>query len=327
MIPYKKILFVSTVYFDYYKQIKKEIEALGIQVDFLPDNAFENTWLKQIKHRLSPGLIQKRRNRYHKEFLDLVDQNNYDCLFVIRGEDMTPEMVAEFRKKHPDATTILYEWDSLKNFNYSALANQFDKVYSFDTADCQAMGYAYQPLFALDYFYKLRENRPPTPASIDLLFVGYNHGNRLEIIRKIKQAVAGTTANIYTHLYTPKMMFWLNMLNGQRKFKSTEVSTRKIAREDFGKLLINSRLVLDVQSPTQTGLTIRTFETLAAGCHLVTTNVNIKNEPFYDEKYITVLNGTMEDTIKSVLAVQREESTFIPFADYSLSKWVLNVLK
>ena len=52
----------------------------------------------------------------------------------------------------------------------------------------------------------------------------------------------------------------------------------------------SSRAVLDIQHFKQTGLTMRTLETLGAGKKLITTNPDVKEYDFYDEGRVMTID-------------------------------------
>lgn len=319
----KKILFISTTYFGYYLQIMQVLENQGFEVQYFYDDPLQSFSLHHLRHRLPQRLINILSATYKKKVIKDIRKNKYDALFVIRGEFVDAALLNEFKTQNPEAPCLMYQWDSLKNFNFNPIVPLFDKVFSFDPVDCRQHNFNYVPLFALDEFFQVRELKKQTQQDIDLLFVGYNHGSRLSVVREFKKSFAGTGIIMQAYLYTPMLMFLRNILSNTKKFKAAEVTTRKISRPAFKQLLARSKVVLDVQSPTQSGLTIRTFEVLAAGGHLLTTNRSILQEPFFDKRYITVFN--MEDIHTEQFKLPPVETdSELDFSQYALSSWIKN---
>lgn len=50
-----------------------------------------------------------------------------------------------------------------------------------------------------------------------------------------------------------------------------------------------SRAILDILQPNQSGSTLRPLEALFLGKKLVTNNLSVVNEPYYDSRYIFVI--------------------------------------
>ena len=55
-------------------------------------------------------------------------------------------------------------------------------------------------------------------------------------------------------------------------------------------ILLSSNVVVDIQHPRQTGLTMRTIEMLGLGKKLITTNADIRNYDFYNPRNILVID-------------------------------------
>jgi hypothetical protein len=86
---------------------------------------------------------------------------------------------------------------------------------------------------------------------------------------------------------------------------------------------------IDHAMTSQTGFTMRTFETLAAGLNLYTTNKEIVNEPFYDPKRIVVIDNDNLNNVEFRSERNRElnKSWQDSFRQYRIDNWVKEVLK
>ncbi|MFH4210110.1 lipopolysaccharide biosynthesis protein, partial [Acinetobacter baumannii] len=60
--------------------------------------------------------------------------------------------------------------------------------------------------------------------------------------------------------------------------------------DEIIKLYAKSNVILDISHPGQSGLTMRTFEAIGAGKKLITTNLNIKEYPFYNSDNIFIIS-------------------------------------
>ena len=69
-----------------------------------------------------------------------------------------------------------------------------------------------------------------------------------------------------------------------------EAKSKSLSHKEILNYFARALCIIDFPSSFQTGLTMRTFETLAAGKKLITTNKYITNEPFYNPEYIQVID-------------------------------------
>lgn len=96
---------------------------------------------------------------------------------------------------------------------------------------------------------------------------------------------------------------------------------RNLDTNGYMNLLRQSRSVLDIEHEEQSGMTIRTIETLAMGVKLVTTNKNIQKEKFYTPDNIMII-----DRNKPILDPYFIKSEFEPmtgfYEKYSLRAWI-----
>jgi hypothetical protein len=60
-------------------------------------------------------------------------------------------------------------------------------------------------------------------------------------------------------------------------------------REELSKIVENSLIVFDVNDANQSGLTLRTLDTVCMGKKLITTNMNVKDYDFYSPANIYVM--------------------------------------
>ena len=108
-----------------------------------------------------------------------------------------------------------------------------------------------------------------------------------------------------------------------RKIKPGEFMFGALSREKFKALLLRSRYVLDLPSPTQSGITLRTYEALASGCCFVTTNKKMANEPFYNERFINIIDQEeLEEKLPLVIQNNVKNTDLLSRDRYSLTSWI-----
>jgi hypothetical protein len=115
-----------------------------------------------------------------------------------------------------------------------------------------------------------------------------------------------------------------------RKYASVpwaDVAFTPLSRPQIAEIFRRSHAVLDVQRGGQHGLTMRTFEVLASGAILVTTNEAVRLEPFFSPDHIVLITsdpglldaGEIADTLDGLT---RPNTAPAGFEAYSLEAWV-----
>lgn len=323
----KKILFLCPLFFNYHKKIMKAMESLGAQVDYYderPSNTVASKALLRINRNFVKGQI---KNHYEKITSDIKDKK-YDFVFICQAEATPIWFLQDVRKMNPDARMVLMLWDSVANkVNTLEKLNLFDEVFSFDKKDCEKFGLTFRPLF-FDEEYELIAKENPTMV-YDLFFVGTVHSDRYRILKEVRQQFEKNRLKVFYFLYIPsKLMFY------QKKYFKNELPAGEIREFSFAGMPSNeltaklkqSRAVVDIQHPLQTGLTMRTIEMLGANKKMITTNAEIQHYDFYHPNNICIVDRNMVEVPKEFMT-----APFVPVDEkikegYSIKFFVLDVL-
>jgi len=291
----KRILLIAPPFRKYPYFIKEAIEKnLNYHVHFIAECHYTRTF-NILKH-LSTRLLRYKVNKELKYELGEIFKDTtkkFDILFVIRGEQISNFTLDYIKQYNPGIKSIFYNWDSfLENPNSLNIFSSFDRVYSFDPKDCHTYsGVLYKPLFYIKD--QLKEEQKQVKKNIDILFLGIDHGNRFEVIYRMNIYCKQNNLIFKSFLITSPISYWRKKLFKRKRYRNARKENfvfELIPFDKYNQYLSSTRAVLDVQNELQDGLTMRTFETLGAGKKLITTNVNILNEPFYNESNIQVLN-------------------------------------
>ena len=137
MAASKRVLYIGSPFFDYYKHIMREFEAQGYEVDYYNDRPSENSFIKgmqKIRKDLTAILVA----RYFKHIMKQTSEKEYDLVFIMNCKVFTYEMIKRLRDRWKSARFVLYMWDSLTLYPDAVrLIPLFDKAYSFDSDDCE----------------------------------------------------------------------------------------------------------------------------------------------------------------------------------------------
>jgi hypothetical protein len=319
----KRVLLIAPRFFGYEDDIAAELRRRGGQVDFIRDRPFDKPLMKAVT-RFRRDWVMPAANRFYRRELEALGTASYDLVLVINGQTLSTEILQDMRRASPAATFILYMWDSAK-VRSRVVENLplFDRTLSFDPHSAQAFGMKFRPLFFAPGFSQ-GEGEPDLAIS----FVGTIHTDRYPIIRSVaRQLPVGLSAFWYLYLQAPWVYRFQKLFNPAFKGASmAEFSFSPLPKSEVQAIFRRSRAVVDIEHPLQTGLTIRTIETLGAGKKLLTTNRQIIDYDFFDPANVHVL-----DRRDPVIPVDFLDTPFrqIPpdlLYKYSLAGWMDEVL-
>lgn len=314
----KKVLFIGPVYYKYYDAIKKMIEeTLPAKVDFIPHVNFgrlKGSFLSYF-NRFDGYVVESVRYRIEKQ---ISTNKDYDYVFVLKGGFLEKDTLKSMRQRLSSACFIYYNWDSFKRFARAFdIYKLFDKKFSFDSVDCEQLNdIVYLPLF-----HNFGDTAPVLlQPRFDLLFVGNRSSYRLEFIKDIDKQCKSSEFIFKCHMPTCLRTYLRERFINKDDIYRLSV-WRTLAPEEYMNLLRRSRVAVDIENRGQSGLTIRTIETLAMGVKLITTNQNIQKESFYTPNNIMIVERD-----KPVIDPKFIKSEFEPmvgfYEKYSLKSWV-----
>ncbi len=199
------------------------------------------------------------------------------------------EFLLRWIKEHnPGKRCILYYWNTINDT--TALKNKKIQkmgyeIWSFDFKDAKKYGYAFNPQFFCPSWYRELKNFD-TPL-YDISFVGRDKHKRMLTAEKIVARLSNIrplTSNLY--FTAPKWYFALK----NRKYKKMLKFKEMLKQEMLGRIL------LDITDNDQSGFTLRVFDALCNGRKLITNNINIINETYYDKNNIYIYGwDSLED--------------------------------
>ena len=324
----KKILFITTQFYGYEQAVIKCLREHGADLKVYYDDPVSYTRIKFLKNAISRGTRTKVNRFYRAYILRKTGNLTFDYIFFLKGSIMSEPFLKKLRSDHPNALLIQYQWDSLSNFNNAHLIPCFDISYTFDRADAERVpSLTYMPTFALDDFFELHNKRKKAKQDIDISFVGSNHSDRLKLLRGLRAKLKKLSLSYRFYVYLPVMVGIKSVLI-TKKVKREEFTMGPLSRRKYKDILARSRFVLDLPSPKQTGVSLRTYEALASGCGLITTSKTIAQEPFFSDKHIFIVEpDSLKESIPSLLQQDYSHEQLLSFEEYSLSSWVKKVFK
>ncbi|MCX2865132.1 hypothetical protein OOZ63_25210 [Paucibacter sp. PLA-PC-4] len=324
----KRVLLCAPSFFGYEHEISKALQSSGAQVDYIPDRPFTSPFLKAVT-RYQRRWVLGYADRQYDKALSSFGRQQYDLILVIQGEALSDRFLTALRASSPNATLVLYMWDSFKN-KRQLVGNltHFDHCLSFDPLDAKQYGMTFRPLFYCPEFVSAVP--PPQAYEYDVSFIGTAHSDRYSIVHQLAAALPEGSRTYWYLFLQSTWMFHIQKL-GNPSFAgstSTDFQYSPLARAEVQRVFRASRSVLDIEHPAQTGLTMRTFEALAAGKKLITTNRNILEYDFFDSQNILYIERDQAPAIPTEFSqTPYRPASRALMEKYSLNGWLNDVLK
>lgn len=316
----KKVLFIAPDFFSYSSIIKNKLIDLGYEVDWFDDRPSTNI-IDKCLLRVNRNILKRKIKKYfYNKIYKAMEEKNYDIVFVILGQSFNQEMFNDLRKLNDKAKYILYLWDAVKNFPHiEDLAKAFDKIYSFDSYDCEKYGYEFLPLFYTE------EKKSELDIIYDVTFIGTIKKGKLSLLNKIRKDLDVEYKNNYFYLYLQsKLVYFYNKILN-KEFKGAKLNWfnyKKLSYSKNNEITLQSKIILDIPMAHQNGLSMRTFECLGYHKKIITTNKNVLNYDFYKEENIYYYDGEHLDFDNKFFTSEYVEVDEEILRKYSLDTWI-----
>lgn len=326
----QRALIISPSFFGYERDIVAELEGQGwstLLVDERPSNTALVRALLRVRKQLAKGWV----DRYYRSWQRKLRGEQFDLVLVVKAEVVPRWFLEQLRADNPSARFVFYTYDALANAgNCLEVLDCFDTRLSFDREDVACRNdFNYLPLFYVDDFDAAPSNASQTSRAYDLAFVGTLHTERYTFAQR---CFADSHAT-FGFFFVPARWYFFVLKYITREHRDvpwSEVSFDPMAKRGIAEIFKTSHAVLDMQRSGQHGLTMRTFEVLASGAILVTTNAAITLEPFFDPARVVVVPTDPAEIDSAALYDQlasRSRPGAAPpgFERYSLRSWIHEV--
>lgn len=318
-------LLIAPSFFGYADEIKAGLLRRGVRALWFNDRPAEDT-LTKILIRISPKLQRKKAELHFEKVIEAARKHPISEILVIKGTALSVASIRRMREAFPKARFTLYFWDSYKNMpaDSHAKVGLFDRAFTFDPVDAKNdLRLEYQPLFYLDEYAHL----PDVAKDIDLFFFGTIHSDRYKVLTQLEKSLPAHV-KVKKILYFPsRLVYW-----GRRVFdpsfwgaRKSEFIFKPVPKAELRDLLARSRAVIDIERPIQSGLTMRTLETVGARKKLVTTNPFAQQSDIYKPGNVLVIQRAAMSVPQDFFDLPFESLGPEVEAKYSLAGW-LNVV-
>lgn len=315
----KRVLFLTIDFYEYVDQIYENIQKLNMDIDkFIL--TYENKSIGYLLNKVTKGKLNSYINKKRQvKFFNHISDIQYDFIFVLVGRGIDTKLFRKFINNQKKAKKILYLWDDIKRVdNFHQTRDLFDVIFSFDKNDCKKYNLKFLPLFFCDqYIYKNEKKE------YDFSITGFLHSDREQVLNKILKLCPKSKYKWFGLLKTTRKNFLMTSLKRNTFKKKFYIKFKSLKMNDNAEILKKSRITIDIPHPTQTGLTIRTFEAMATHTKIITTNKEILNYDFYKPENITVIDRNHPTISKSFIKSNFNEH--IDIDKYSINSWIKQI--
>lgn len=330
-----RILLICPPNNDYPNSIKQVLESKGAKVHSYDERGNPNT-LEKVIYRKAPWLLKKKTETYYANIIKEETKFCPNIVLVISPEAITKAAVRHMKRAFAKARFIVYLWDSVENKSLDDVILEFDKCFSFDKQDCKKYGFQFRPLFFSREYYRYAENadktedKEKTDYKYDFGFIGTIHSDRPLVINKIRKYCEKNGLNYFFFCFVQNkllLVYWMLKSKDVRELHRLHlVHTRSLPRLESEKKMEQTRCVIDVNHPKQSGLTMRTIEMFGLQRKLATTNKNITKYDFYNS-----INQIVIDKDRVVLDLELIRKPYVKatedvYQKYSIDYWVDEVI-
>lgn len=191
------------------------------------------------------------------------------------------------------SNSFLWLWNTLPETKGNRLkipfCRQFGNVYSFDMNDCEKYKLYSNTQFMIDYEVKDQEEQQ------DIYFVGTDKG-RYDILNRVYEFCERNSITTCFHMIP----------DVGKQYNSAVITDHFIEYTEVLKNIANSRAVLDICKPGQTGCTYRAMEALLFNKKIITNNSLYYNLDFYSPEMIFVIDEECINLEKIIGFIQKE---------------------
>jgi len=314
----RKILFISPKFFDHDVAIKNELLSKGAYVYSYSD--ISNSIFTRVISKLK--LLKIYVKLFETYLVFKFGKRHIDYVFVIKGQNLDQFFFQNLKLKLQAEKFILYQWDSVQNFDYTSLLPVFDVVYSFDPKDCKHHNLKYLPLYFGNEYMNIRSL---DSYFYDVSYIGQYLTERHNFITQFKEEYEKIGGKVFIHEYISMKNIIKEVLVNRRIPKGIQL--KKLNRNQVIEIYSKSKSIIDMPSPQQSGYTMRTFETLGSHRKLITTNVLVDCLSISNQNLFIVKDRII--TKKIILdIIEFNKNQFLPQSHieyYSISNWLNNV--
>jgi hypothetical protein len=312
-----RILFIAPFFYNYEIDIFNELKEHSNNVDtvFYSFGQHKLPWKKKKKKKI---ISQQKL-----EILELMQTNKYDLLFVLKGEILSKSDINLFKTLNPLSKTLVYQWDSIKNLPFDFdFIKAFDFKFTFDHNDAKNHeDLKLRPLFFTKEFKQSEELQ----IEYEFATVGGFKLSRVNFINMLKNQFPSLKFKIRLRTFLTFNIFHNIIKTGLKKYFDYALF-KDLNRTEISILLNKAKVIIDIPNKGQTGLSMRTIETLGLQKKIITTCSHIKKYDFFNSNNHLIIDDCSKNQIFEFLEKPYQKITDEVISKYSLKGFINSLI-
>lgn len=313
-----RILFFGLNYHGYTQALRDEMQRAGYLVSYV--DLQPRRVLAKALRTLLPGVYAKVQHAHLDRAIAAAARQTFARVIFLQAHQITTDQLGRLRHQHRQTPFILYNWDSLTTQDYRPQARYFDRVLTFDAKDAADHGFEYLPLFATRFIQDLRQDR--ADAKTVAMIGNIVTTRRYRAVQDFRAYCQINGINFRSYLKISPVV-WARLL--RQGIVPRGVHFIDITQENMTDLLESASAMFDFANHEQTGLTMRTMESLCAGKKIVTNNADIQNATFYTKDRVHVFAGADFGDVTGFLRRPLADPD-ARFSDHHIQRFVQHLL-
>ncbi|MGI2140648.1 hypothetical protein [Shewanella baltica] len=335
MLDVKSAVLICPAFFDYKNLIEKQLQKRFSSVYSFSDRPLCSSIAKALIKYNVANYNDFVSRRYSNDIFEEIKSilKDVSTIIIIKGTCISFSFINMVKAVNPDVKVFVYNWDSISNVKgFISLAEKADKAMSFDFSDCQDFNLQYLPLFYPDNYVQPNVTIANCKKKYRYSFIGSYHGDRAELLVKLLTKERHLSNYSFVRIYfQSKIQFAVFFLKDPflRRCPREWISFDIIHRDMMNDILADTDYIIDIHHQGQSGLTMRTWETLSLDYNLLTTNPFVLlHQPIAS---IEILNrpdaSIWSNTDKQKFVEQVASNSIVTTSSFSLSSWLDELLK
>lgn len=298
-------------------QIKKE-EVLIIynSVPFF-ENLIQNKGY-HIDHlykdeSLSTRIIQKicKKCKVNDYFLFgkwIKNIKNYKI--VIAFAPVEDKVIEFIKTKNPNLRIIYWFWNPAYRIGRpTPLHYKLSELWNFDKENAIQYEMQYNNTF---YFEEIKPSFDDKSKDYDVVFVGRNKHRSEKLL------------NIQNQLDQLELKSLFHIVPNRNEENPNNI--KELSYQEYIDLISKSKAILDIMPPSQTGLTLRPMESIFLEKKIITDNIHIKEEAFYNKNNIFIVGEDSLEHLKTFLDSPYEAIPSEIKMNYEFEQWITRII-
>lgn len=267
----ERLAIVGPSFFNYLEEMAQAISSSGVDCHYFDERPSNSVFGKAAIRFDRFGLTDNWTEKHVAKILKQIVSLGSTHVLLVSTEVIKPNHIEYLKSK--GIQVFIYLWDSLRNKpKLECLLPMASAVASFDVLDCEKYGFA--PINLYSSVETIASDRDLVTKEFDLYYCTTMHSNRPELVRRVLGVCGKRHWSAKLQLFFHKRWLWVlkNLSRPKTLPLVSRITSKPFKKNDIYSATRMSKVVLDVQHPSQSGLTMRTFEALSLGAVVLTTN-------------------------------------------------------